>query len=85
MPAARHPAAPHAAATPPEVAAANTISRSRSPNRNIAATARRALIGQASDFSPISNLQIESKKSTPRRPRRCRRVASRDALKIAKS
>ena len=61
MPAARHPAAPHAAATPPEVAAANTISRSRSPNRNIAAIEPRAHIGQASDFSPISNLQIESK------------------------
>ena len=53
MPAARHPAAPRAAATPPEVAAANTISRSRSPNRNIAATEPRAHIGQASDFSPI--------------------------------
>ena len=38
---------------PPEVAAANTISRSRSPNRNIAATEPRAHIGQASDFSPI--------------------------------
>ena len=84
MPAARHPAAPHAAATPPEVAAANTISRSRSPNRNIAAIEPRAHIGQASDFSPISNLQIESKiGSSPsaKMPARCLSGCS----KIAKS
>ena len=50
------------------------------PNRNIAAIEPRAHIGQASDFSPISNLQIESKiGSSPsaKMPARC----SRDALK----
>lgn len=81
MPAARHPAAPHAAATPPEVAAANTISpiavspTATSPPSSPAPTSAR----QAT--SPRSRIYKLNQKSAPRRPRRCRRVASRDALK----
>ena len=78
------PSAAPRAATPPEVAAANTISRSRSPQpQHRRHRAPRPHRPQAT--SPRSRIYKLNQKSAPRRPRRCRRVDSRDALKIAKS